>query len=196
MNIKDLKIIAVHGPLNSGKDTVANYIKDKFPGRFERYAFAGPLKEAAKVMFMFTDEQLEDQILKKEIDAFWGFSPRTAMQLLGTEYARGMLRDDVWIKRAELAMEREGLNKGLIISDCRFENEAEWVRAQPNSILIHLKTLNLEQDYQHSHASEAGLKFEEGDLEIQNDKSKGLDVLYKQIDDLFPSNITFKNYLS
>jgi len=182
------KIIGVHGPLNGGKDTVANYIiaMDKTisgPPKWRRYAFAKPIKDACKVLFDFTQDQLEDRFLKETIVEFWGFSPRKAMQLLGTEYGRDMLRKDIWIKRAELEVKNnhsEGL--GTIITDVRFQNEADWIRAQPNASLIYLEVPNLVRDEKYQHASEAGISRADNDTVIINDKSLGINKLYDQID--------------
>lgn len=186
VDISSVTLIGIHGPLNGGKDTTANYIQAKFPGKFGRYAFAAPLKRACKAMFNFTDEQLEDQALKKQVDQFWGFTPRLAMQKLGTEYGRGMLRDDVWIKRAEMEFALNSKSaKGTIITDVRFENEAEWVRAQPGSILICLTVPGLKKDEQYTHASEAGITMMPTDVEIVNDKGLGVANLHRQIDAIF-----------
>jgi len=186
IDISKVTIIGIHGPLNGGKDTTANYIQAKFPGKFGRYAFAGPLKRACIEMFGFTHEQLEDQALKKEVDPFWGFTPRFAMQKLGTEYGRGMLRDDVWIKRAEMEFEANHKSaKGTIITDVRFENEGEWLRQQPGGILIYLKVPGLKKDEQSQHASEAGITQYPSDIEIINDKGLGVTNLHQQIDRIF-----------
>jgi hypothetical protein len=186
VDISSITLIGIHGPLNGGKDTTANYIQAKFPGKFGRYAFAAPLKRACKEMFNFTDEQLEDQALKKEVDSFWGFSPRFAMQKLGTEYGRGMLRDDIWIKRAEMEFHLNHKSaKGTIITDVRFENEGEWVRSQPGAILIYLKVPGLKKDEQYQHASEAGITQMSTDYEIVNDKGQGVLTLHRQIDAIF-----------
>lgn len=193
-------LIGVHGPLNGGKDTVASYIIEKFgirrwaPGnrdnRFEskyrRYAFAKPIKEACKVLFGFTQEQLEDRVLKETEDEFWGFTPRKAMQKLGTEYGRDMMRKDIWIRRAEMEI-ANNLKAGYhtIITDVRFENEAEWLRAQPNVMLIYLKVPNLIRDEKYQHASEAGISEAESDVVIFNDKSLGINNLHAKIDAIF-----------
>lgn len=186
IDISTITLIGIHGPLNGGKDTTANYIQAKFPGKFGRYAFAGPLKQACKAMFGFTDEQLEDQALKKEVDPFWGFTPRYAMQKLGTEYGRGMLREDIWIRRAEMEFDLNHKSaKGTIITDVRFENEAVWLRQQPGALLIYLKVPGLKKDEQSQHASEAGITQEESDIEIVNDKGLGVLNLHRQIDAIF-----------
>lgn len=186
IDISKVTLIGVHGPLNGGKDTTANYIQAKFPGKFNRYAFAGPIKQACKVMFGFTDEQLEDRILKETVDPYWGFTPRKAMQLLGTEYGRGMLRDDVWIRRAEMEfMKNNKSAMSTIITDVRFENEAEWLRAQPGAVLIYLKVLGLKKTPQSNHASEAGITQASTDIEIVNDKGLGVTSLHRQLDSIF-----------
>jgi hypothetical protein len=182
-----LDLIGVHGPLNGGKDTVATYLQAKFPDRFGRYAFARPLKEACEKMFGFSMEQMEDRLLKEQVDPFWGFTPRKALQLLGTEYGRGMLRDDVWIRRAEQElMKNSKSSRGMIITDVRFPNEAEWIRGKDNAVLLYLEVPGLKRDERYNHASEAGIDFDNlVDIKIVNDKTKGLDYLFKQIDEIF-----------
>jgi len=181
-------LIGIHGPLNGGKDTVANYIINMCktisgPPRYKRYSFAKPLKEACKIMFGFSDQQIEDRVLKEAIDPFWGFSPRKAMQLLGTEYGRNMLRKDIWIRRAALEVEQNTiLGIGTIITDVRFQNEADWLRAQPNSMLIYIEVPGLIRDDKYQHESEDGISRCETDSVIINDKSLGLKNLYDQID--------------
>jgi len=183
-------IIGIHGPLNGGKDTVANYLYTKYLHtaiEYKRYAFAKPIKDACQVMFGFTDRQLEDRALKEAVDPYWGFTPRRAMQLLGTEYGRDMMDKDVWIKRAELEVKNnidlQGV--GTIITDVRFQNEADWLRAQPSAHLIYLIVPGLEKDEKYNHASEAGITRADTDIVIINDKSHGLQCLYDQLDKHF-----------
>jgi len=191
------KLIGIHGPLNGGKDTVANYISamDKTisgPPRWKRYAFANPVKRACQIMFGFSDEQLEDRILKEAEDEFWGggLTPRRMFQLLGTEFGRQMVRDDIWIRRAELEVKKnaaEGFK--TIITDVRFQNEADWVRSQPDSILIYIIVPNLVRDEKYQHASEAGITHEDSDFVILNDKTLGINNLYNKIDNIFQITI-------
>jgi hypothetical protein len=154
-----------------------------FQPQYKRYAFAKPLKDACKVLFGFSDAQLEDRVLKEAVDPFWGFTPRKAMQHLGTEYGRDLLRKDIWIKRAELEV-KNNLEQGLktVITDVRFQNEADWIRAQPNSMLIFIEVPNLVRDEKYQHASEAGITREPTDMLVVNDKSLGLRNLYDQLD--------------
>ena len=179
IDLNKVDVIGIHGPLNGGKDTVCNLLKELRPGQFAQYAFARPLKEAGMILFGFTMEHFEDRVLKEQVDPYWGFSPRKAMQLLGTEYGRQMLREDIWIRRAQREVE---LNKakGLktIITDVRFENEAEWIRSLGDSAgLIYLSVPGLVRDEKYNHASEAGISHDASDVNILNDKSKGLQHL-------------------
>jgi hypothetical protein len=176
INIEGVDVIGIHGPLNGGKDTVAKILMELRPGLFKTYAFARPLKQAGMVLFGFTMEHFEDRVLKETVDPFWGFSPRKAMQLLGTEYGRDMLREDIWIKRAEREIE---LNKAqgfkTIITDVRFENEAQWIRSLGR--LVYLSVPNLVRDEKYNHASETGITEADTDLAISNDKAAGLGYL-------------------
>ena len=177
--IKDAKLIGICGVMNAGKDTVANLIIARRPRELRRYAFASPLKAGVKAMFDWTDEDIENRQKKEAIDPRWGFSPRTAMQKLGTEYGRECLRSDIWV-HAALNKHLKSLDagKGTIITDVRFENEAAWVRLQPDSILIHV--MNPEHDYTApvKHVSENGVAFCNGDVQIQNDKRRGFAHLH------------------
>lgn len=181
--IGSASIIGITGLINSGKDTVANLIIAWRPRQLRRYSFAKPLKEGVKSMFGWTDEDIEDRSKKEAVDDFWGFSPRKAMQLLGTEYGRNLLRDDLWIKAAErYHLRSQEQSQGTIITDVRFENEATWVRAQADSILIHVKDPTRVAPAGPVHVSEAGVAFVDGDVTIDNDKSLGIkhleDVLW------------------
>lgn len=175
-------IIGIHGPLNGGKDTVANIIQVLYPEHYNRYAFARPLKEALKVLLGFTHEQIEDRVLKETVDPFWGFSPRKAMQMLGTEFGRDMLRKDIWIKRAELEIGRnQAQGKGTIITDVRFENEAVWLRSRDDAVLIYIVAPDIVKDDRYAHASEAGISRADTDIVLINDKREGLQALEAKV---------------
>ena len=176
--LRDATLIGLSGVMNAGKDTVANLIIAKRPRGLRRYSFATPLKDGVKSMFGWTTDQIEDRQFKEAIDPKWGFSPRKAMQLLGTEYGRNLLRDDIWVHAAR-NFHNDSLNqsKGTIITDVRFENEAEWIRSIPGAVVLHVR--NPEHDYLApvKHVSERGVAFVLGDINISNDKRLGLSVL-------------------
>ena len=49
-------IIGIYGKKRSGKDTIANFLCEKYG--FIKYGFGDPIKDIAKIMFGFTEEQL------------------------------------------------------------------------------------------------------------------------------------------
>ena len=104
-------IIALTGKKGCGKDTVANYLCEKYG--FVNYGFADPIKEVGKIVFGFNDEQLEG-CLKDTMDNFWGISPREFFQNFGTgiaqfefpKYFPNMYRNNdkrvIWVKVFEI----------------------------------------------------------------------------------------------
>lgn len=188
--LKTAPIVAIHGPLNAGKDTIATIIDDlqlRFGGApFAHYKFARPLKDAARVMFGFTHTQLEDRVLKEAVDPFWGFSPRKAIQLLGTEYGRNMLREDIWIKRAEQEIiKNTEVGFRTIISDLRFQNEADWCDKMNALTIVITTPAEADNNIARVHSSEAGIEPRPHHVYIQNDKTKGIGYLTSILEDLY-----------
>jgi uncharacterized protein (DUF2132 family) len=135
-------------------------------------------------MFGFSTHELEDRVLKEQVNPFYGFSPRQAMQLLGTEYGRNMLRDDIWIKCAEREITANIVRgQGTIITDVRFTNEATWLRSQRNSALIRIVVPNLKREgVKFEHASELGIPSQQDDIVIINNHD-GLENLRQAVID-------------
>ena len=73
-------IIGLIGQKRVGKDTVASIIKNidiniDANYNFKCMALANPIKDIARIMFNFTEEQLYDDA-KDIIDSKWGIKPR------------------------------------------------------------------------------------------------------------------------
>lgn len=158
-----MKLIGIAGKARSGKDTLANYLAD-WRG-FESMQFAAPIREAAKQILMLDENTLEGH---KETRLNWvDTSYRDFAQKLGTEFARDMIDQDFWIKRMEQFM-RLRKPEPLVISDVRFNNEAEWIRSM-GGIIIHLERPDAEKVK--SHISEAGVAQVGTDYNLMNDDS-------------------------
>jgi hypothetical protein len=123
-------IIGLCGKATVGKDTVADYLVREHG--FEKAAFAAPLKDVAAQLFGWPRAALDDAEAKQRVDAFWGLSPRTALQRLGTDCIREQFGADFWIK----TLERRYLQRGeadssplrLVVADVRFPNEADAIK--------------------------------------------------------------------
>ena len=81
-------IIGLIGQKRVGKDTVASIIKNINANLDTKYNFkcmalADPIKDIARIMFNFTEEQLYDDA-KDIIDPKWGIKPRDFFEQFGT----------------------------------------------------------------------------------------------------------------
>ncbi len=113
-------IIGLTGKARSGKDTAAAQL---VKSGFEHYWFSKPMKDACSSIFGWSDDHLYGD-LKETVDKRFGVSPRVALQTLGTEWGRDCIHKDLWINIAKMKMESAD---NIVISDCRFDNEAEVI---------------------------------------------------------------------
>lgn len=143
-----MNLIAFTGFKGCGKTTAALGLVSGYG--FEILSFAKPLKDAAQIIFGLTDEQLLDRTLKETVDPRWNLTPRQILQQLGTEVGR-QFSPDIWIKSLETKIKPDGK---YVIDDCRFMNEANWVRTMAGVVVgIERKAT----DKFDGHASEADI---------------------------------------
>lgn len=167
-------IVGITGKKYHGKDTVANYLKEKY--NFECYAFAEPIKEICKSVFGFTDEQLYGS-QKETIDEYWGKSPRYFFQTIGTDLFRNHIDSEIWIKSLQKKIENKSEN--VVVSDVRFKNEADCILKKKGKIVKVIRNTDHIQD---NHTSETELDEIKPDYILLNLGS--LHDLYKQIDQM------------
>lgn len=158
------KIIGITGLANTGKDTLADYII-KNNGSYLKTAFAKPIKDMMIDYLGFTYDQCYDQKLKQEKDSFWDLSPREVMLLIGTQLFREHWRYDFWVKLMEKTI-IDHKDNNYIISDVRFENEAELVK---NLGGIVIKVIRPNNPIKVEHISEKGFNEKFVDYTIVND---------------------------
>lgn len=135
-------IIGVRGFIGAGKDTFSNFLVKKY--KFEKMSFADNLKDAAAVIFgwprhLLQGDTPESRAFREEVDTYWekhlkfqGFTPRKALQLIGTEAGRNVFGDNLWIAGT---MKKAQAFENVVISDCRFVNEANAIRANGGKIV-------------------------------------------------------------
>lgn len=122
----DVDIIGLCGQSQSGKDTLAQLL-EKDSG-WKHFAFADALKGVCMDYLGLSRDDVYTQDGKARFNEFWGMTNREILQRVGTEAMRNGFEKDVWVKIAELKaskMVKEG--KKIILTDCRFANEAEMV---------------------------------------------------------------------
>jgi ABC-type dipeptide/oligopeptide/nickel transport system ATPase component len=130
----DKKIIGITGVAGAGKDTAALAILELNPSNTEIMSFAKPLKDACKILFNFTDEQLYHPIFKEEYDERWGRSPRQILQWLGTDVLRDHIDENFFVINMEQRISNSKA-KYIVIPDVRFDNEGNAIRFLGGEIL-------------------------------------------------------------
>lgn len=132
------RIIGLVGFIGSGKDSVATRLVES--GCVQE-SFAGPLKDACANIFGWDRDMLEGQSgksrdFRETPDLYWStklgikdFTPRLALQLLGTDVMREHFNKDIWLSSLEYRIHKtHKQNKCVVISDCRFVNELNLIK--------------------------------------------------------------------
>ena len=162
----------MHGRKGSGKDAIGLILREHLD--FEPIALAAPLKAAAQSIFSFSHSQVYgSQEDKEKVDQRWGFSPRQALQWLGTQGLRegfgnkaveeGVWSDsertDIWVKilheRIVDKFKMRG-QKRFVITDVRFGNEVAFL-ARKGALLLHTEREDLTIVDDHESESEVAV---------------------------------------
>ena len=133
-------IIGLVGFIGSGKGTVGDILVQEHG--YVADSFAAPLKDAVAAMFGWDRTLLEgatkeSREWREELDTFWSnafgrpFTPREALQLMGTEAGRNVFHKDLWV--ASLFKRAQGRN--VVITDCRFKNEIEGIHKEGGLVI-------------------------------------------------------------
>jgi len=130
-------IIGICGFIGSGKDTAADYLVNVHG--FRRESFANSLKDAVAQVFGWDRTMLEGRTTqarewREQVDTWWAdrlnmpnLTPRWVLQYWGTEVCRRSFHDDIWI--ASLENKLRNSKDDIVISDCRFPNEIQSIKA-------------------------------------------------------------------
>ena len=165
--------IGLTGVAGSGKDTVADILCREYG--FVRMSFASPLKAAVKTMFSLTESHVNGELKEQPIGWLGGVTPRHIMQTLGTEWGREHICDDVWIRVADIvhaSILEQNPSARIVITDVRFENEADWVRSIGGNVWFIVRP---NAGTSHKHSSESGIPACTEDSVIDN--SAGIEYL-------------------
>ena len=119
-------IIGLSGYAQSGKDSTAELLCLNYG--YTRVAFADPMRQA----LLTINPQLDSITRVSDLvdDYGWNLAKqnpevRRLLQVLGTDFGRKMLGDDVWINIALSGIKSEDR---IVVSDVRYPNEAEAIK--------------------------------------------------------------------
>lgn len=130
-------LIGLVGFIGAGKSTVGNYLASGYSFTLDSYART--LKDCLSLMFNWPRDLLEGDTVesrrwREEVDPWWAgrlgipdFSPRRAMQLIGTEALREHFHPEIWVMTVERRI-LQGLGKPMVLADCRFPDEIDLIR--------------------------------------------------------------------
>lgn len=167
-------VIALVGLKRCGKDTVANYLESY---GYKNWKIASNLKQICKIMFGFTDIELESDI-KDDVHPKWDVSPRYIMQTLGTEIVQHELKSYIPTIKPTFWVERlyaDYINpcnddKFIVISDMRFMHEYTYLKEKlQDDITIIKLSRNQSNDVKCQHISEQQWLLIPSDIEVSND---------------------------
>lgn len=151
-------LYALMGWIGSGKDTVALRLQNHYGWR--RVSFAGALKDAVSVIFGWPREQLEGLTLdsrkwREAVDPWWAtrlnipqLTPRWVLQHVGTDVLRNYFHDEIWIAALERRLLEQDPAQPVVISDCRFPNEIQLVKAYQGNLVQVVRSFELPVWYQ------------------------------------------------
>jgi hypothetical protein len=175
-------LIGLCGKALSGKDTVGNYLHDRYD--FYRTAIAAYPKRVLKNLYDLSYEQLwGDQ--KEVVDPRYGFSPRYIMQFWLNDCCKH-IDPNIWIRICQQTVNAALATRSVVVTDVRFQDEAQMIR-NLNGYLIKIFRDGAQASQGiKNHISEHDLdNWADWDLVLNNNDT--LDDLYIKVDNFIRS---------
>jgi hypothetical protein len=127
-------LIGLVGFIGAGKGSVADLLVEKHG--YIKESFANSVKDAVSVIFgwdrkLLEGDTKESREWREQPDEWWSktlgkeFSPRLALQLMGTEAGRDVFHKDLWV---HTVLRRCKPENNYVIADVRFPNEIEAIQ--------------------------------------------------------------------
>jgi hypothetical protein len=136
-------IVGLVGFIGAGKGTVADLLVERH--NFIKESYANSVKDACATIFgwnrsMLEGDTPESRAWREQDDEWWSeklgkpFSPRLALQLMGTEAGRGVFHPDLWVHTVmRRCSQFPELN--YVIADVRFPNEIKAIRDSGGKVI-------------------------------------------------------------
>lgn len=180
------RLIGLTAYAQSGKDAAASALVED---GWQRRAFADTLRDFAYILNPLIEKPASrghgihgqrHARLAALVDEFGWDHAKTAfpevrafLQRLGTDAGRRVLGDNVWVDRT---LREIGRHQAVVVTDCRFPNEADAIRALGGVIV---RVVRPGVSPVNGHTSETAMDAYVPDFTIQNDGT--LDELHEEI---------------
>ena len=141
-----MTLIGLIGLIGSGKDTFANELCSSYG--YIKLSFASCLKDVVSQLFVWNRSLLEgdteeSRAWRNKVDDWWSqklgipsFTPRLALQLIGTDVFRNHFHKNIWVICMERILDNfMKTNQNVVVTDCRFANEVDLVKKLGGHIL-------------------------------------------------------------
>ena len=172
-------IIGVVGFIGAGKGTIRDILVREYG--YHGFAFADALKDSVATIFMWPRGLLEgdsnaSRAFRERVDVWWSHklgyevTPRLILQKFGTEACRNGIADNIWIAALE---KRIHGYEDVVISDCRFPNEINFIRSA-GGVIVRVKRGDdpSPEELSNMHISETAWNKYEPDFVIHNEGTK------------------------
>lgn len=135
-------IVGLLGFIGSGKGTAGDILKDM---GFTPISFAKGVKDVTAEMFGWPRHLLEGDTQhsrewREKPDDFWSyefnkeFTPRLALQLMGTEVGRDVFHKDFWVIKLKNYIDNAP-EQNYVITDVRFQNEIQFINRYGGTLI-------------------------------------------------------------
>lgn len=126
-------VVGFVGFIGSGKGTAGDILCEC---GYSKESFAKGVKDVASTMFgwnrhLLEGDSEESRTFRETPDKFWSerfgrdFTPREALQKMGTEVGRDVFHQDFWVLQMENRLRFH--DNPIVITDVRFPNEINWI---------------------------------------------------------------------
>ncbi len=137
---KPTQLLGFHGYTESGKDTVADHLADRYG--FQSFALADTLREILIILnpYIATADGIAIRLVDIIESEGWDSAKRNPhymmefrrlLQTMGTDIGRIFFGKTIWMDIARSKM----VKPDVVITDIRFPDEANWLRSMGGTLI-------------------------------------------------------------